>query len=308
MKLATILLIGQIASALQAVPVLLASHKLVPDIKVDIQSPNTKTQVSQDVTHMIKRLATECSSDVYLLVNAPGLTNSDMIVSKKNNWPHVQKYLHMASSVVGLPWMEGALDLDHLSEYFARTCKADMVMVYSSEDEVEDYIDTRKRVIRVEAGTIPTQQPARDEAVRQLDDLIRKILRKVPSPHYTILITSSQLLSLHPIPQVALDNSPELFEIFHDIVNDPSRQNAVERNNYLYQNMEPTWQEHDDATEIYLARRRKEEVHFFDADLWKKKEKVVMTLFLIVSTFLVFEVVSFGLWLKRKATTKDKKI
>lgn len=292
----------RIVSALQAAPVLLASHKLVPGLKQDIQTPNTKTQNPQEVTHLFKRLVTECSSDVYLLVNAPGLTNSDMISAKKENWPHLQKYLHMASSVVGLPWMEGSLDFDHLTDYIVHTCKAEAITVHSSEDEVENYVDTRKRVIRVEANQIPTINPAKDRALMEIDDLIRKILRKVPSPHYTILITSSTALTVHPIPQIALDNTPEHFEIFHDIVNDPSRDEERERNNYMYNEVEPIWREYQDPTELYLERRRKDEIHFFDKELWKKKEKLILTLALMIVTLFVVKVVEVG-----KSITKSSK-
>lgn len=289
-----------IVTGLQAAPVLLASHKLVPRLKQDIQTPNTKTQNPQEVTHLFKRLVTECSSDVYLLVNAPGLTNVDMTSAKKENWPHLQKYLHMASSVVGLPWMEGSLDYDHLTEYIVQTCKAEAVTVYSSADEVEHYIDTRKRVIRLEADPIPSINPAKDQALRDVDDLIRKILRKLPSPHYTILITSSITLTVHPIPQIALESTPEHFEIFDDIVNDPSRVNEQERNNYMYNEVEPIWREYQDPTQVYLERRRQDEVHFFDKSLWKKKEKLIITLALMSASLLVFKVVSIG-----KAITKS---
>lgn len=305
MKLSLYLLLIQIACALQAVPVLLASHKLVPNLKEDIQTPNTKTQLSLDVTHMVKRLVTECSSDVYLLVNAPGLTQADLTSLKKDNWPHLQKYLHMSSSVVGLPWMEGVLDYKHLSEYIVRTCKAEAVVVHTDEHEVEHYIDTRKRVIRMELAPIPNLQPSRDEAIRNVDDIIRKILRKLPSPHYTILITSSEPLAVHPIPEIAVENMPEHFELFYDIVNDPTRASEKERNNYMYQEVEPIWREYEDPTELYLARRRQDEVHFFDADLWRKKEKLVMTLALMVASLFVFEIISLGRKLK-KSVPKDK--
>lgn len=305
MKQNTILLFVQTVTALQAVPVLLASHKLVPALREDIQTPNIKTQLPQDVTNMIKREATECSSDLFLLVDAPGLTSTDMTSFKKDNWPHLQKYLHMSSSVVGLPWVEGTLDFDYITEYIVKTCKAEAVKVHSSEDEVEHYIDTRKRVIRVETDPIPSGQSARDQAVRNVDDLIRKILRKLPSPHYTILITSSQMLPVHPIPQMALENTPEHFDIFYHITSDPSRVGEQERNNYMYQDVEPIWKEYQDPTELYLERRHKDEIHLFDSDLWRKKEKLVITFFLMVVTLFVVKVISLGKSvMQRKKKTK----
>ncbi|RKP31842.1 BIG1-domain-containing protein [Metschnikowia bicuspidata] len=301
MRLDLLLILTSVVTALQAVPVLLASHKLVPGLRDECQRPNTKTLLVQDVTHMIKKLVTECSSDVYLLVNAPGLTNADMLSAKKDNWPQLHKYLYMSSSVVGLPWMEGMLDYDYLSQYIIKTCQAEAVLVHSSEEEVEHYIDTRKRVIRVEFDPVPSIQPARDRVVHEIDDLIRKILRKLPSPHYTILISSSTVLPVHPIPQEVLDNNPELFEVFHHIINDPSREVERERNNYLYKDVEPIWKEYEDPLENFMERRRKDEVHFFDSNLWKKKNKVVVSLASIVAVLVVFEIVSFVYWLKNRA-------
>lgn len=273
-----------------AVPVLLGSHKLVRGLKEEIQQPNTKTQDPESVTNMLKKLVTECSSDVYVLVDLPGLESTDLTLSKEANWPNIVRYLHMSSSVVGLPWVEGALDLAFLEKYIIRTCKAEMVVVHENEDELEQYRDTRKRVIKMDLNELPASQPTRDQAIREADDLIRKILRKIPSPHYTILLTLSKQATVHPVPEFAIEELPDHFEIFNDIVNDPKRKEELERNNYLYQDVEPYWNENRDPSVVHAQKIKNDEIHLFDYELWEQNEKLVIVVALMAATLFVVKV------------------
>lgn len=307
LNLSILILLSTSVYALQAVPFLLASHKLVRGLKDEILQPNTQSQDPVQVTNLVKKAVTECSLDAYILVNVPGLTYSDMLASKKNEWRHTQNYLHMASSLVALPWVEGTLDLGFLEEYVVRTCKAESIRVFGSEDDLAQYIDTRKRVIRVEANPIP-DGPERNQALADVDDLIRKILRKVPSPHYMLLITADEPKGVHPVPEIAIANMPELFEIFHDVVNDPRRAEEVERNSYLYQDVEPFWNDAPDPTELYLQKKRRDEVHVFDAQLWQKNEKLVATVAVMVASLAFMQTLSFGRWLKQKLVQNKHKL
>ncbi|GEQ67886.1 hypothetical protein JCM33374_g1552 [Metschnikowia sp. JCM 33374] len=295
------------ATALQAVPFLFASHKLVPGLKKEILQPNTRTQDPVQVTNLIKKAVTECSSDVYVLMNVPGITNGDMIASRKGEWRHLQNYLHMASSVVGLPWIEGTLDLAFLEQYVIRTCKADAIHAYSEHD-VADYIDTRKRVIRIETSPLPEGGPARHAALAEADDLLRKILRKSPSPHYTIVITSDVVVPVHPVPDVAIASSPRSFELFHDVVNDPRREEEVERNAYMYQDVEPFWNNAPDSTELYLQRKKNDEVHLFRSELWQKNEKLVATVAMMVASLVIIQTLNFTKWLKNRILQNKTKL
>lgn len=273
-----------------AAPVLLGSHKLVRGLKLEIQQPNTKTQNPESVTNMLKKLVTECSSDVYVLIDLPGLESADLTLSKEANWPNLVRYLHMSSSVVGLPWVEGALDLAFLEKYTVRTCKAEMVVVHENEDELEQYRDTRKRVIKMDLNELPAGQPARDQAIRETDDLIRKILRKIPSPHYTILLTLSKQSTVHPVPEFAIEELPDHFEIFNDIVNDPRRKEELERNNYLYQDVEPYWNENRDPSVVHAQKIKNDEVHLFDYELWEQNEKLVIVVAMMAASLFVVKV------------------
>lgn len=284
-----------------AAPFLVASHKLVAGLKSEVLQPNTKTQDPANVTNMLKKLVSECSSDVYLILNIPGLEAADMLQSREENWPHLVKYLHMASSVVGLPWMEGLLDLHFLEKYITRTCATETInVVLESDDEVVQYLDTRKRIIKVEFNPLPPPGPERQISLRENDDLIRRILRKVPLPHYTIIVTLTVMSPVHPIPQFALEETPEQFELFHSIVNDERREEEVERNNYLYADTEPVWNENMDAHSLYLARKKKDQIHFFNHELWKKNEKLVTTVAVMVASVFLVQTISVVKWVQHK--------
>ena len=98
----------------------------------------------------------------------------------------------MSSTIVGLPRVENPIDLDFLEQYIISNCDAETINVWhDSEDEVVDYYDIRKRVIRIDLS--PLSISNHDDRVKEIfehDQLIRKILRKLPSPHYTIILTS----------------------------------------------------------------------------------------------------------------------
>lgn len=285
-----LLLLVTTAHALMAAPVLLGSHKLVKGLFEEIERPNTKTQQPERVTNMLKKLVTECNSDAYVLVNIPGLELGDMTRMKEGNWPNLVKYLHMSSTVVGLPWMEGTLDFAFMEKYIIRTCKAEAIHVHKSDSEFEQYRDVRKRVIRMDLKALPPDQPERDTAIRAADELLRKLLRKLPSPHYTIVMTLSEVSAVHPIPEFALTQQPDHFEIFNDIVNDPRREKEVERNNYMYQEAEPYWNEGMDPTELYIARKKNDEIHLFDYNLWKENEQLVTAVALITASLFMVKI------------------
>lgn len=295
-----------VVAAFEAAPVLVASHKLVTGLRDEIERPYTKTQDPINVTNMIKKLVTECSSDVYMLLNMPGLEHTDLIQDRATNWPNLVKYLHMSSSVVGMPWMEGTLDLPFLETYITRTCSAEAITVtLESDDEVQQYLDTRARVIRVEFNPLPTSRGERDHALRQNDDLLRRILRKSPLPHYTIILTLTTKSGVHPHPDFIFEEMPERFELFHDIVNDPRRDEESERNNYLYKDVEPVWNDND-PNKAYLLRKKQDEVHLFDFEHWQNNERLLTTVALMVATVFVMKTWSIVKWSKGKVTEKSR--
>ncbi|KAM3122691.1 hypothetical protein CJJ07_001631 [Candidozyma auris] len=273
---------------LRAVPVIFGSHTLVPGLREEVKYPYIQYQGPQNVTNMLKKAITECSSDAYLIINIPGLENIDMLDRKQSLWPNLVKYMHMSSTLVGMPWVEGTLDLSFLEAYITRTCSAETISLAEEDDVFAEYVDTRKRIIRVEMNPLPPPGPERDAAIRASDELIDKVLKRIPSPYYSFLITSSVTSPTHPIPEVALENSPQGFELFYSIVNDPRRDEEVERHVRLKGLSAPQWNEDKDPMALYLERRKKDQIHLFDYELWSQNERLVSTIaVMILSLFAV---------------------
>ncbi|CAH2352051.1 protein Big1p [[Candida] railenensis] len=273
-----------------AVPVLFASHKLVKDIRSSKEL--TESHSAEEVTNLAKKLITQCSSNQYILVNIPGLRLEDLRVSEKDNWPFLRKYLTMSSTVLGVPWCEDPIDLNYLEKYIIKTCKAETInVIHEDDEEVNEYIDTRVRVIKVELSELSGDSLAREGQIRRYDDLIRKILRKLPSPHYSIIMTSSKVVENHFTPHHIIEGHPERFQIFNDIFNDPSREFDVERNDRFHE-VPPVFSAPRHTNDRYLANKKKDEIHFFDYELWKKNEQLIMTIVVMVLGIAFLKVTS----------------
>lgn len=316
MKIAAILIaltyLSPVIYAFQASPLVIASHKLVKGLRDELDHDNATPHEEKTVTNLLKKLVTECSSDAYLLINQPGLRYTDLTTSKEDQWPFLRKYLTLASTVVGIPWIKNPIDLDFIENYIIKNCDAETISVLQEdENEVNKYIDTRKRIIRVELNDLPEDsedEPGiRDFTLSSHDELIRKILRKVPSPHYTIILTSNSPSTVHPIPELVVRSKPEKFELMHDIINHPSRLAEVERNNN-FQKVDPNWNLDKNTITRYVENRKKDEIHLFrDNDLWEKHEKLVTTLVLMIFSIFMIRIIKFFGYLKLKISQKFTK-
>ncbi|KAI5951287.1 BIG1 [Candida jiufengensis] len=270
MWIIVLLLLLPFISCSQLAPLLIASHKLVPDLKTEVSESNIETHNVTSVTNLIKKLVTQCSSDAYLIVDVPGLTYQDLTDKQKDRWPFLINYLYMSSTIVGLPRVEPGLDLGHIEEYIINTCEAETI-----SNELDDYYDIRTRVIR-----LTDSNP---------DELMRKILRKLPSPHYTIILTSTSPGFTHPIPDSVMERQPQNFEIFNDIVNNPKHNGGVEKNDRFHK-VEPNWNPIRDSNERYKTNKKKDEIHLFDYELWTKNEKLIITIFIMLITLAFLKI------------------
>ena len=281
-------------------PLLVASLKLVRGLKQEINPSNLAVHNVTSVTNMLKKLITDCSSDAYLIINLPGLTYQDLTTVNKDQWPFLRKYLYMASTLVGLPRVEANLDLDFLEQYIINTCEAETVNVFQSHEEVVDYYDVRTRVIRMDLAPLSeNDEDIRTSQIYDCDQLIRKILRKLPSPHYSIIFTSLNPGVIHPIPKHIMQQDPDSFEIFSDILNDPINNQEVEKNDRFHK-VEPDLNPIRHSNDKYIRNKKKDEIHLFDYELWTKNEKLVTTIFVMVVSLFMMKIVSFLKALKQK--------
>lgn len=278
-------------------PLLVASHKLVPGLQSEINESNLRPHNVTSVTNMLKKLITQCSSDAYVIVDQPGLTYEDLTDKKRENWPFLINYLYMSSTIVGLPRIEPGLDLDFIENYIINTCDAETINVWHDDDnEVTDYFDVRTRVIKITLSPITGD---RGGHLREHDDLIRKILRKLPSPHYTIIMTSTNPGLFHPIPDFIMSERPNDFEIFNDIVDNPKHNGGVEKNDRFHK-VSPNWNPARNTNDRYLANKKKDEIHLFDYKLWEKNEKLVATVLVMILSLFMFKTLSVIQSIKQK--------
>ncbi|KAK6459113.1 uncharacterized protein RJT20DRAFT_124276 [Scheffersomyces xylosifermentans] len=293
--------------AFNSVPVLVASHKLVAGLRSEIKSDNISPHNTTSVTNLIKKLISKCSSDEYIIVNQPGLTLEDLTVKHADNWGFLRKYLTLASTVIGLPFVEEPLDLPFLEKYVIRNCQAEVISVDDDrEEEVTPYYDTRTRVIRINLSPLPSPEEGRYEVIREHDELIRKILRKLPSPHYTIILTGDTPSFTEPVPNFVIEENPNNFEIFNDIVNDPARAAEVERNDQFHK-VEPHWIDYRHTNERYLRNKQRDEIHLFNNELWVKYEKLVTTITVMVLSLFMMKIISFFNAIKARVAEKRSK-
>lgn len=301
-----VVVLGIIAScaAFLSVPVIMASHKLVKGLREEIAPNNYKPHNGTSVSNMARKLVTECTSDEYLLIDIPGLTSEDLLNKNDALWPNLRKYMMLSSTLVGLPWVRDPLDFDYLEKYIIKTCNAETInVIHEDDNEVEQYYDTRKRVIKVKLPELPDEHSFRARVLRDYDELIRRIIRKLPSPHYTIILSSSKRHPVHPVPEAAIEVNPSRFELFYDLTSDPSRKNEVERND-RFSVGEVYWNSNRNTNDRYLRNKKNDEVHLFNYDSLVKNEKLILTVVVMILSIFFIQIYSFLSWVFNKIFNK----
>lgn len=284
-KIIVITFLISIVQCIDVVPLMVASHRLVRGIKQELKEQNPLgKQDGPTVTNMLKHLITQCSSDAYVILDMPGLNVYDMNDDQQHNWQFLRKYMSISSTVLGVPYVKDVLDLDHIKEYISTTCDAELMNANIEDDQSIDYIDARKKIISIEFNDL--NQYDKFERINQInrnDEFVRRIIRKLPSPHYSIILTSSTKSSLPPIPQVVIESEPDSYGIFNQITNHPSRQQEVELNN-PYKREDPHWNEDRNTNKRYLHNKQQDQVKVLDYELWMKHEKLIMTIIIMIMT------------------------
>lgn len=266
------------------VPLVVASHRLVKGLKDELESTKISHRHSGvQVTNMIKKLITQCSSDEYVIVDVPKLSYKDLNDYRADDWPFLSRYISMASSAIGLPFINDYIDLSYVENYIINTCDALPMIADPNDENSIDYIDVQTRVIRMDFPPMEDEEGERSWQRRQIDEAIRKIIRKLPSPHYTIILTSSERLMVDPRPASAFDKNGKKYGVFDAIVNSPHRQEEREFNQ-LYKKVEPQWNDDRHTNKRYLKNKLKDQVKFLDYDLWVKNEQLVVTIVLMIMT------------------------
>lgn len=145
-------------------------------------------------------ILSECSSDAVVLVNQPGLQASDFVYTDMTAplWHHFTRYFKRSGTFLPYLQTSSPLDLAQTSRFFIAQCNAEEVTanVNSPESPLQKYIDTRKRVIRVNFEPVPPDDSPGNAELRQFklvnhDIMLAKIIDTIPSPFITIIYTST---------------------------------------------------------------------------------------------------------------------
>ncbi|KAG7196206.1 Protein big1 [Scheffersomyces spartinae] len=263
-----------------------------------------KLGLSEKATNMIKRAITACSLDAYVIANVPGLTYEDMTPGHYDDWMAVRRYLYLLLTLVSVSRMVEAVDLKYLSNYIVMTCDAEL----ASYDEIDansffdnrqqgGHLDTRKRVISVDFSPMDDEDlNRRREQIRYIDLVIRKIIRQLPLPHYMLIITGDTTGFTHPHPDIMMQENPEQFEIFNDLVNDPERDTEKERNQYQYRPVAPQWNDLKPSDSRVQRNRLKDEIHIFEFKAWEERAGL---LFLVLLAALAMGALKSFNWYRK---------
>lgn len=114
-----------------------------------------------------------CTADAIVLVNQPGLTLTDL--QDFEPFTVLRTYCFMSSTLGVVHRMSKPLDLDRLAQYALRKCGGSLIELQGL-DEVETYIDSKKRVIRIDFPQLPEDPELRREALMDAGELSAPIL------------------------------------------------------------------------------------------------------------------------------------
>lgn len=101
---------------------------------------------SERVEEVARKMINDCSSNAIILVNQPGLTLDDL--ADYEPFTVLRTYCFMSSTLGVVPRMDKPLNLDQLATHSLDKCGGELVQV-DGYDEVDTYIDSGKRVIRI---------------------------------------------------------------------------------------------------------------------------------------------------------------
>ncbi len=212
----------------------------VPAFQRHIPDPKPKHFPLGTLQTLTRRLIAPCSSNAYLLVNQPGLRLSDLddlnLREKRDIFTNFRGYLDHASTKLTIPNIEddGLLDFKSLEKYIIRNCQAEFVLVEEDPDHLQDYLDTRKRVIRVNLPELPENEYLRKEILKENDELLRDVIRKIPTPYHSIYYTS--LSPSTEFEDIKWNISPSDSEIpnhiFSDITGTKASRLEIEKNKH----------------------------------------------------------------------------
>lgn len=264
------------------------SHKLVPRVQSYVNNFAHLTFPLERVQEVTHKLYEPCTSDAYVIVDMPGLTLDDL--QDPSVFVFLRTHMFKASTLAVMPRVEALPDFDLLSESIQRRCNAIEVKI-NGYDEVPTYIDTKTRVIRIQFPPLPEEDDERQRkvALMRADEALKRTLRKLPSPHFTVMYTNTEdkLLNKNDEKRWAK------LDVFADIVKDASRSQEFERND----NVKEEERYFPEKRVNLIDRKLYEGSTFIDPELIYDNELLVLGVVLVVALLVVYQSILFLKWI-----------
>lgn len=175
-----------------------------------------------------KQLLSQCNSDAYVFINLPGITANDFS-DYKEEFISLQRYIYSASTALSFERIESPSNdtYDELMDFASERCKIEKFLTVDGNDtsSFEPYIDSAKRVVRIDYPMLPDGKRLRREAIARFDKSLRSILAQIPSPAQTVILSS-----IEPCMAPERTSGVPAKPIFPEILLDPSRRYEIEKN------------------------------------------------------------------------------
>lgn len=164
---------------------------------------------SAEFNRVVGTALSDCPADAYIFVHQPALHIYDLTGSSFSNlgelydsatskytFPYLFSKQNVGNDVSSIP----SDSFDSLAQEIHEKCNAELVQVDTTETNFKGYIDTTPRVIVLDFPTLPNMKDrsARADALKHLDDTLLNVVRKLPSPNYVVIMTSSPVSDSAP--------------------------------------------------------------------------------------------------------------
>lgn len=192
-----------------AAPALFISYNLVPGMKPSVSHNEQLPFTEYESDALLSRALEQCLNDHYIFVKIPGLDVTDF--QNFTAWQNLRNRMTQASTILSMPNivnhvdkksaeesninMHSTINWNGLEKILKTQCRVDVYNVEEMEaDAVPNFMDVNKKLINIEipeALFYYKEKEDRDEFLIKVDDLIRRICMKFPSPKVGVILGST---------------------------------------------------------------------------------------------------------------------
>lgn len=194
-------------------PALFMSYNLVPKLKSSLTHNEQLPFTESEVNNILKDALKQCLNDHYIFVQIPGLKVSDF--QNFTVWHHLRLRSSQSSTLLSMPHiidsqglesqeffgdfgnvgMHSVINWNKLRNVLKSNCHIDEYDVENMDsEEVPNFIDANKKLINIEvpeALLYFNETDERQQFLLKVDELIRKICMKFPSPRVGVILAST---------------------------------------------------------------------------------------------------------------------